>query len=234
MVPRTVAAMRSRAWQSALLVLLIVMHSGVERGTAASHLQSDIDSSAAFVSLRLPEGIALDIPANWTVMDAEGRAVVGRKAQTTVGAVALDLTGFRLNLGEVVFVAQSPSPAYASVSLVIQAGPAETQADIRALSSSDMQRDDELTQRMFAGVAQKSGWRIIEWQGLGKQEINNEHIAVATRYRRQWSANPIVQGQIYSIPLGSRNITLTLEHREDEGALWMPVMARILRSFKRR
>jgi hypothetical protein len=189
-------------------------------------VSSLLAEESRFVKVKLSNGISLDLPRSWYIIDAEVKELL----LTHIEAV-LDLS-HKINMSNtgLLLIARSlPLETYATVNVSLTRG-SFTESQIAGWSKAQVDAHARSLRTDMERALAAQGNKVLEWLGAEKEVINNRP-ALVTRYRRSLKGNPVVFVELCHISLHGIMIGFTLSHRESEEALWKPVLAKIRSSF---
>ena len=178
----------------------------------------------------LPQGVSLELPSNWSVMDENGRRSVEQFVQsmgkwTIKGHAGLMSTLYSPS-GKI--VAQASFRFYSgNLSKTV------AQADIKRATRSDL---DQLQEKFREGLekgAGKFGAKVWDWQDARKQDLG-EFSAVVSEYKARFAHEEVdrrhVRIRVYDGPL---SFSLLLNYEDSAHAHLRPVIDRIANSLAR-
>lgn len=197
-------------------------------GATASPLVSQ-EVPGEFRSVKLPEGVALDVPTSFTLLDQQGREL-----QSLYGAAVLDLSDIPRGSGGVLFAARSePSRSgWAEVIVAVQYALSAGQDDVEALSASEISLIDQQMQADIQASGEVTGAKIISWSGSQKVRLGSVW-SLVTRYTYFMPGDPGPREMIsHRIFLGDRNIGILLQHSQENGGVWSVILRRIDSSIR--
>lgn len=183
-----------------------------------------------FITIKLPNGVGVDIPRNWQVATNDQRITL----DTTVES-QLDLSSLPKATSDLGFVAGYFDDAgdKAKVNVRYYPDTKVTQDTVRRASPKEIVGFDAALKQSMYGAMKAFGGTILYWGGTRKQDSAGR-LALLTEYRR--SANPGEQGsfnvRLIRILDGPRSFTLTVSYNETYAPIFKPICDRIISSLK--
>ena len=123
--------------------------------------------------------------------------------------------------------------ASATMRVALNRGEALTQAEVQLVSSEDLRAvfDDLMKPMLEEQFRQRGRPQDVEWIGAEIERLD-DFWASTIEYRRVHSNGQAMLVQILQVPLGDREVRLTLACREDEKTLFLPVLQAIRESLR--
>jgi hypothetical protein len=183
-----------------------------------------------FLTMKLPNGVSIDIPRNWQVATGDERITI----DTTVES-QLDLSNLPKATSDLGFVAGYFDDAGDKAKINVRYYPDTkvTQDTVRHASPEGIAKFDDGLREGAAMGFKGSGGTILHWGGTRKQ-IFGSRTALVTEYRR----SPISGEQgpfhvrLIRIVDGSKSFTLTVSYNELYKVVFKPTCDRIVSSLK--
>ena len=212
--------MNRQLWLCWLYCFAIFLFADITPSAAA-------DNSSNFLSIKLPRGIALQIPKGWWLLGTDHDRII----QTSVEA-AMDLSGIELLDGKetnLIAANSMPRTTYAAVRVDSTIPPSVAPSDFALISAADVRELQSDMQDILQKVLPLQGNQLIEFSGSRIEKISG-HPAIVTEYQRTGPKGPVFV-QINQIFTSSQEIRINLSYRESEVALWKAVVGKIRKSI---
>ena len=185
-----------------------------------------------FVPYVLRGGISVDVPATWRIL---GEPLL---LDLETQAESLARQDENLDFGDYTnLIAASAytdhTTASATMRVALNRGEALTQAEVQLVSSEDLRAvfDDLMKPMLEEQFRQRGRPQDVEWIGAEIERLD-DFWASTIEYRRVHSNGQAMLVQILQVPLGDREVRLTLACREDEKTLFLPVLQAIRESLR--
>jgi len=180
-----------------------------------------------FVTVRLPHSFTLDLPNNWWLLGKDYE----KNLDTALEAI-VDLTG--LDLGEdeeinLITANSMPKTTYASIRVDLFS---ESEDELLKFEQMGVQELAELEKEMINMLpimASAQGNEILEFYGVTKGTLTG-HPTLSTRYKRSGPQGAVVV-EILQIILAGKSFHINLAYREQERAMWKPIIDRVRASI---
>src|SRR5712692_3962061 len=197
-------------------------------------LQTPRKAEESFVTVRLPHAISVDVPRSWNVMIGEEKKELDTLVQRT-----LDLSGIT-TLGGSLLAAKSPlHTTWAFMEVRVTFENTYTQSVTANMSQTELEAYDSYLRLVTENISKSLGEEILEWFGTKKDRLNGLTVLV-TEYKRTPPPDPStvrpsrgpVRVQVNVVPLGDKDIGLTVSYTATEAAKWQPILRHLRSSFR--
>ncbi|MDY0206992.1 MAG: hypothetical protein RBR82_10265 [Pseudomonas sp.] len=185
---------------------------------------------ASFRSVLLAYGISLDVPSHWTVLSLDTRKNLNAAGQAGVDNAGIE--GPSVRKEPLLAIVSTPSPAGAGIRVNVTSPSDDTQSDLAAATSTDLQEAGAELLKMFRQLETSGGLKIIEMQPVRIELINNHRVLVISYIRAGTNGPSPWQVTQYKIPVSNHLIEITLSHRQSDAIVWRPILERVKRSIK--
>jgi hypothetical protein len=184
-------------------------------------------SSSHFIPIKLPRGIALQIPKGWWLIGAEYNRVIQTSAEA-----AMDISGIGLPEGNetnLIAANSMPRSTYAAVRVDSTTPPSVPPSAFASITAADVHEFQTEMRQNLQKILPLQGNQLIGFFGTRIEKISG-YPAIVTEYRRTGPNGPVFV-QINQIFTASQEIRINLSYRESEVALWKPVVGKIRQSI---
>jgi len=175
--------------------------------------------------IKLPYGIELAVPNEWTTSRSDlGRYVV-RQGSSLIDASALpvDSSGHLILFG-----IRDGSGHEASIEISVLPT-AVSQSTVATMSTADLSRAEADFRTEITGVLHRNGMTLRFWDGLERVALGGRH-ALVRRYRVSYSDGRPMVMESYGVFLGRKSIQVRLQYSESSPPILLQAIARIRRS----
>jgi hypothetical protein len=182
----------------------------------------------SFVTLSLPFEVAIDIPRGWWVLND----TINRLIRTSRDAV-LDLRGVpTFDEDETVLIAANswPPETYAALRVTRVQPPLAMPEEVLGLTRTELVGLSAEFETEMRYLLPLQGLTFLEATEIEVQEIG-PWPAIVFSYRRSGPKGP-VSVELVQVVRRRDYLRINLSYREDERALWMPVIMRIKNSIR--
>jgi len=182
----------------------------------------------------LPQGVSIELPSNWHVMDEKGQRLVEDLVQSTVRSVFTLTAPDKSALTSTLYSPSGKILAQASFRFYsVTPTNAITQAVIKQATSDDLNYlDAELRKGKEAGVRNMGG-KIWGWQ-LPRKENVGEFLAIVSEHKARFAHEAVdrhhVRVRVYDGPL---SFSLMLNYQDGAETQLRPIIDRIANSLAR-
>lgn len=183
-----------------------------------------------FLQVRLPKGVTVELPKNWTALSNNQRITLDSYVQAKRELVGAVDPVSDLNFAANYYDDQGKTAAMFNIRYYPEM--TLTQAESRSVSAADTKELDDTLRAGMTETQQQFGMRIISWMGTTKQTIKGT-VAFVTEYRRA----SIRDGAPFRVRLvrvlnASRSFTVTISYREDQEIFLRPICDRVIQSIR--
>lgn len=187
-------------------------------------------TQSAFVTLRFPFEVSMDVPRDWWVLND----TMNRLIRTSRDAV-LDLRGIPTQGDEeIVLIAANswPPSTYAALRVTRVRPPLGDPNEFRQLSKADLQQLKNYNEAELKQILALQGLNYLKTIDVGIEEIGGWPAFVFS-YARSGPKGPVV---VYLIQITRKSdfLRINLSYRQAEATLWRPVIALIKKSIQAR
>ncbi len=191
------------------------------------HLCASITHAADnFVPVRLPKGVTVELPKNWTVLTNNQRIRLESWVQAQTEFVdATSVLGFGANY----YDEQGKTGGIFNIRYYPDLD--VTQLDANAANTSDIKALNDLLRQGIVQSIGISGSRLLNWVGTTKRSINGTTVFI-TEYRRTSQIGSNFRVRLIRIFNGRKSFTITISYREDLDFFLRPISDRIIASIR--
>lgn len=189
----------------------------------------DLQSSPYFTRHELGEGISIEFPNDWYVLN---RRVVG--AIVEQGAIAQEVAGMPDDTPQtqnLIKANSSERDPGAILSVNIDVPPSIPPSDFKSMTNSDLTDASGELRGEFEKLARAGGFSITKFHGAHLDKFG-PYPAVVIEYQRTGILKPgdfIVQ--INQIAMNDKTVRLTMSYRIADAFIWKARMARVRKSL---
>lgn len=182
-----------------------------------------------FELIRLPSGVTVELPRNWSVFSNNRRITLDSWVQVqeeSRGAVAgtSDLA-FAANLYDDLGQTTGIFNIRYYPNLDIP------QSTARGAGPEDVSEIDATVRQSIVPGIEMAGGRLLAWLGTQKRTVNGA-IVFVTEYRRASQKGGNFRARLVRVFNGNKSFTITISYREDEGYFLRPICDRIIGSIR--
>ena len=194
-------------------------------------LMGSASAAGNFLPVRLPKGITVELPKNWTVLSDNQRINIASWAQAKAELGGLVVASSDLAFASNYYDEQNNTAAMFNIryypDLTI------TQSDSWTFSAADIKELDKSLCDMALSTQKALGYRIFNWMGTKRQNINGI-VAFVTEYRR---SSMVSGGSPFRVRLvrvfsSDRSLTITISYQEDQEYFLRPICDRVIHSIR--
>ena len=196
---------------------------------AAPHAQEAPGTDG--VRLKLPRGVSLELPRNWTILSKDERSALKEAVSSKAGSSSS---------GELSFVAQLTDTKGQKLAIVnVRYDPetkdtpgAVTQEAVRGLSEAELR---DLGERIKAGMRpalESVGGELVRWDGLSRFKVNGVWVLRFDCVQRQQGDEGAMLVRVDRYPLGEQSCSVSISYRVSEEQSLRPVCDRISQSVR--
>jgi len=183
-----------------------------------------------FLPVRLPKGVTVELPRNWTALSNNQRITLDSYVQAK-----RELAGAADPPSDLSFAANyydEQDKTAAMFNIRYYPDVTITQSESRSISVADTKELDDALRTGMMATQQQLGIRILSWMGTTKQTIKGT-VAFVTEYRRA----SMREGAPFRVRLvrvlnTSRSFTVTISYREDQELFLRPICDRVIQSIR--
>lgn len=182
--------------------------------------------TSAFVHVRLPDGLSLDLPADWRLATDSSNEELFRWSQKV-----LDLADIPSGPGGVHIRAFPPAgEAAASVTVSVIRRRAASQQAVAALTGARLAEvNEQYYQDLLAGMRAEPT-TMLQWGGAEKVRLQNAYSLVSRYTYRTPQKHPMLM-ESHRVFLGGGSVGLMLQASVASGDRWWPTLRRVRDSF---
>lgn len=180
-----------------------------------------------FVTIRLPYGIAVEVPRSWRIVagDAKEALEAGGAGEVELSRMSIPNTNLLLRAN----ATPTDRPAWISVAFLSKA--LLTPAQAAELSPSGLKDYDRELHQKVESFLRGQGMELLEWRETRKDFLN-DRLTLVSEYRRRGQGTSVMWEQINTIPLDTGTVTLTVSYNEKAGLPWRSVVMHIRSSCR--
>jgi hypothetical protein len=187
-------------------------------------------ASGNFLPVRLPKGITVELPKNWTVLSNNQRITIDSWVQAKTELGGLVVTSSDLSFASNYYDDKGKTVAmfniryYPDITI--------NQPEISSASAADIKELDKSLRDVVTATQKQTGLKILSWMGTTKQNINGI-VAFVTEYRRAgiYGGSPF-RVRLVRVLSSGRSFTITISYREDQGYLLRAICDRVISSIR--
>lgn len=197
---------------------------------AASLVPEVAKSEEYFQRANLGNGISLEYPKKWVVLDKSLVSDIAMGANESLRSAGIDTSDFSKDR-RLVLESNSKSPrARIRVSFV---SPAEfSQADLAAATEQDLRAIEAEFKQSTLRAAASSSVKPVSFGPVRISRVE-KHLALVIPYERRTEPDPEVWVvEQYKIPVGTQYLSLTLSYQKSYSPTYKQVMARVANSLR--
>jgi hypothetical protein len=187
------------------------------------------NATGNFIPVRLPKGVAVELPKNWIALSNNQRITLDSLVQAKTEAKGIaDAThdlAFAANYYD------DHGKTAGMFNIRYYPGLDVTQADARAATAADVKELDAGLQRNVVPGIEMAGNRLLAWLGTTKLSINGSTVFV-TEYRRSSRQGGSFRARLVRFFNAQRSFTVTVSYHEDLDYFLRPICDRIISSIR--
>lgn len=175
-------------------------------GTGRNLLQD-----AVFVTVRLPLGVSVDLPKDWTTLQENERKSIEDVVEQRAASLSLE------DETDLLFAANLFDERAKTIALFnVRYYPDMdvSQAEVIRASSREIDEIDRALRSSIAIAGEQQGFEILSWNGTKRQSLNGIQ-ALISDYRRAFSGLQPFRVRLVRVLDGPRSFTATVSYRED-------------------
>lgn len=183
-----------------------------------------------FVPIRLPHGVQIELPRNWTVLSENKLVTIDSAVQSRMELnQSLDVS-HNLNFGASHYNDEGNVDALINVRYYPKLE--VSQADVRAAGQSDIRELDSVIRQEIFKAGQVSGFSVLNWNGTNIQVVNGIAVFITEYKRSPIKENGNVKVRLVRVLNGSQSFTITISYHEDQEYLLRPICDRIISTLR--
>ncbi|MGZ0654147.1 hypothetical protein ACWPKS_00925 [Coraliomargarita sp. W4R72] len=174
-------------------------------------------SEENFVTVKLPRGVAAELPKNWIVHSRSDRITIDAAAQSIAEKAKMFDASSELSFAAgYIFAGKSASlfniRYYPNLEL--------TQKDARQFDEDSISVLDELIKENIVKAGELSSYTVPVWKGTIQREINGMSVFITEYHRRSKENDGDFVVRLVRVFDGASSFTITISYRESlEGVL---------------
>jgi hypothetical protein len=196
---------------------------------AALSSQGAAQAAENFVAIRLPKGVAVELPRNWSTLSDNQRITLDTWVQVKTESFTTEPLTSELSFAANYYDDKSLTAAIFNVRYY--RAQELTQDDARQASSADVKELDEVLRQSVVPGVEASGNRLLVWRGTKRVDINGA-TAFVSEYRRSTPQGGAFRAQLVRVFNGPKTFTVTVSYREDQAFFLSPICDRVIRSIR--
>jgi len=183
-----------------------------------------------FVPIRLPNGVQIELPRNWTVLSDNKLITIDSAVQSRMELNNLLDVSHDLNFG----ASHLNDKGNVDALMNVRYYPKQeaTQADARAIGQFDINELDSAIRQGIFKAGEISGFSVLDWNGTNNQVINGTTVFITEYKRSPIKENGNVTVRLVRVFNGVKSLTLTISYHEDQEYLLRPICDRIISSLR--
>jgi hypothetical protein len=187
------------------------------------------NAAGNFVPVRLPKGVTVELPKNWTALTNNQRITLDSWVQAKAEARGMADATHDLAFAANYYDDQGKTAGMFNIRFYPDLD--VTQSEARAASAPDVKElDATLRQNVVPGI-EMAGGRLLAWAGTTKQSINGATVFV-TEYRRSSQQGGSFRARLVRFFNAQKSFTITISYREDQDFFLRPICDRIISSIR--
>lgn len=216
----------------AICGLVLGLATALWHGASASAApQAQEAAGLDVVRLKLPRGVSLELPRNWTILSKDERVALNEAVSSKAGnsssaerSFVAQLTDTKGQKRAIVNVRYHPETK--------DTPGAVTQEAVRGLSEAEL---EELGQRMNTGMRpalESVGGELVRWDGLCRVKVNGVWVLRVDCVQRQQGDEDAMVVRVDRYPLVEQSCSVSISYRVSEEQALRPVCDRISQSVR--
>ena len=194
-------------------------------------LVGSVSAAGNYLPVRLPKGITVELPINWTVLSNNQRINIASWAQAKLESGGLIVASSDLAFASNYYDDQNKTAAMFNIRYYPDLNIA--QSDSRASSSADIKElDKALRDAVLSTQRSDIGFRLLSWIGTTKQNINGIVVFVTEYRRSSMAGDSPFRVRLVRVFNSERSFTITISYREDQEFFLRPICNRVINSIR--
>lgn len=202
------------------MIWSVLLFTSISQGYAASN----------FVPIRLPHGVQIELPRNWTALSNNQKTTLDASLQARFEGTDFFNASSDLNFAANYYDDAGKSAAIVNVRYYPDMD--VTQAEAQSATNADVIELDSALRDAIVKTSQTSGISVLSWDGTRKQATNGIVIFVSEYKRSQINNNGIFKVRLVRVFNAGRSFTLTVSYRENQEYLLRPICDRIISTLR--
>lgn len=186
-------------------------------------------ASGNYVSIRLPKGVTVELPRNWTVLSNNQRITLDSWVQAKTEANRVANASSELAFAANYYDEQNSTAGMFNIRYYPNLD--VSQPDANAAGTADIKELDAVLRQNIVPGIEMSGSRLLAWFGTTKLSINGTS-AFITEYRRSSPQGGVFRVRLVRIFNGQKSFTITVSYREDQEFFLRAICDRIISSIR--
>lgn len=187
------------------------------------------NAAGNFVPVRLPKGVIVELPKNWTVLTNNQRITLDSWVRTKVETSGMADASSDLAFAANYYDDQGKTAGIFNIRYYPDLD--VTQSEARAANAADVKELDAALQQNVVPGIEMAGGRLLAWIGTTKSSINGATVFV-TEYRRSSQQGGSVRARLVRFFNAQKSFTITISYREDQDYFLRPICDRIINSIR--
>lgn len=192
---------------------------------------SAVHAESNYVLVPLPQGVSVQLPKNWTALNANQRVTLGAAVEAILEKRKVEGPGPTMPFAANYFDANDKVAAIFNVMYIADA--TLTQVEASAFTPQQMTEVGETFRQQISKDIPATGNSLIEWRGTRKATINGL-TAFVTEYRRTSPQKVPFRAQLVRVLNGSKSFEVTLSYREGQDSMMVPIVDKVIGSIRQR
>jgi hypothetical protein len=191
-------------------------------------LAGTVYAKTNYVTIKLPESVAIDLPRNWVLISNNQRITLDTWVESTFDLKKLPNVDSNLPFAANYYVGGATAGIinaryYPTMEVTQNDAKLATVVDVRDL-------DQELRSSMIPSM-EKIGMTVTSWEGTEKRTINGITTFITEYLRKSLRGSGIFRVRLVRVLAGSRSFTLTVSYLESQSLFLKNITDRIISSL---
>ena len=182
-----------------------------------------------FVKIKLPKGVAIELPKNWVVISKDQRITLDTMVES-----GLDLAGIDQENSDLPFAANyyKNGKTIGIINNRYYSDLELTQYDAQQATSQDVKELDAALKESMVKSMSAFGMSVLSWEGTKKTTINGITAFVTEYHRKALKGTGAFRVRLVRVFAGKRSFTLTVSYSENEAFFLKTITDRVISSLK--
>ena len=194
--------------------------------TYIAFVPAELEASSTYTKISLENGISLDLPANWMVINQSNKTTL----EAAIASKLIIPIGSSLPFAANLYDEQKKTIALTNIR--VYPNQTVTQRDISGFSASDLKYYDEALEEQIRSSQSAMGGKITHWLGTEVKAINGRRVFVSS-YRRVSliRENTYFIATLFRVIDGQKSFTLTFSYDERHAFLLKMIQEHVVNSL---
>jgi hypothetical protein len=180
-----------------------------------------------FAEVKLPLGISMEVPKNWWVISGDLDATIEASGEAMIDLSGIDVGGVQ----EISFFKANSMPRTTYASISVRCTNAEfTQDEMRGITDEEIAEATPVIRDSTEAVLKQGSQKINEFYPIKMVEIDGNP-GMELRYNRTGNKGNVIVLQT-RVVTETKEVSFILSYRENEKALWDPIIRYIYKSIR--